>query len=217
MRASLSRRRGHLALDRRHRQRPERQQAIVEGLEGEGSPLAFGRLPPPARDLELADLVRAGLPGPRDVAIDLDLGVHPRRSRLDHLPHRALTVPPERVDPRVDDWPPEPEAVGLEDPEALVLGDEQAHLLGEPLAVQTPPLDERVAHQAAPEPADRVAVLELPLYRELEMMTGVRLVVRRGRRVVQETLGEATRVHVVDPGPRAVGARGWVEGARHGG
>src|SRR5439155_24835129 len=72
MRASLSRRRGHLALERRHRQRPERQQAIVEGLEAESSPLALGRPPPPARALELADLLRARLAGSRDVAIDPD-------------------------------------------------------------------------------------------------------------------------------------------------
>src|SRR5689334_21593452 len=82
---SLSRCRGHLALECRHRERPERQQTIVEVFEREGGAPPLGGLPAPAGDLELADLVRAGLPRPGDVTVDLDLGIQARRPRLDHL------------------------------------------------------------------------------------------------------------------------------------
>src|SRR5437899_11097181 len=81
---SLSPRGGHLAFERRHGQRAQSQQAVVEPGQGERTVFAFGRLPTPSHDLELADLVGAGLARPGDVPVDLDLGVQARGPRRDH-------------------------------------------------------------------------------------------------------------------------------------
>src|SRR5437763_8197931 len=70
-----------LAPQRRQRQRPQGEDTVVEALDGEPGPLTPFGFTTPLGDLELPQLVRAGLARHRDVAVDLDLRVDARLAR----------------------------------------------------------------------------------------------------------------------------------------
>src|SRR5919106_2915293 len=61
----------HSLLQHRQRNRAERQDGVVEVALVELGAQLFLRLATMPADLQLAKLVRQGLPGPRDVAVDL--------------------------------------------------------------------------------------------------------------------------------------------------
>src|SRR5207253_3518802 len=101
-------------------------------------------------------------------------GVEVRDARLLQLMDRAVAVPLQRVDAGVDDEPRGAVRLRVEHPEALERILEQPHLVGEAFAVEPPTLDERTPAEDASETAERRAVPELLLDRELEVMAGVR-------------------------------------------
>ena len=187
----------------------------MEVFQCERGARSFRRVGPPPLNLELPDHVSEGLARPRDVAVDFDLGVGFRRAALHHLLDGSITVPPECVDSRVHDEPARPESLGLEHAEALVVVLEQPHLLGQPLAVQSPSLHERVAHQEAPEPPQRQSIRELHLDGDLEVMARVGLVEARGGCLVQIPVRQMAGIDVIHPWPGAVGGARLIEGPRH--
>ena len=192
----------------------ERQQSIVEVREGERRALARLGGATGVRDLDHPDHVGERLPGDRDVAVDLDRGVDVRHADLLERRDGSLTRPSERVDPRVGDQARGAQPLRLEHPEPLPVVDVEAHLVGEALAVQAPALAERAPGEDPAEAPQRRPVRELLFDRDLEMMAGVRLVVREARDVVQRSLLQVRRVDVVGADARAVLGRRVVEAER---
>src|SRR3954471_6621827 len=78
----------------RERQRPRPQDGVVEGAEVEGGAEGFFGAGAEGADLELADLVGAGLAGPADVAVYLGSDVGLAEGGVGfHVVDRLLTRP----------------------------------------------------------------------------------------------------------------------------
>lgn len=165
-----------------------------------------------ALDLELADLVRARLPGPHDVALHLRHHLAAGLSGVrEHVVDGLLARPASPVDAGVDD-----EARRAEDlvdllAEAVPRRRMEPLLRGELLGVERPALDEGDEGNDPPEEGNARHLLR---ERDLEMVAGNRLVVReRAHREARDLAGIA-QVGVEDARPRAIEGRALVVGAR---
>ena len=87
----------------------------------------------------------------------------------------------------------------VEHPEPLPPVQVEAHLVRESLGVQAPALAVRAPRERAAEATERRAPGGLLFEGDLEMVPGVRLVVRDGSDVVQGAIREVVRVDVIDP------------------
>ncbi len=162
-------------------------------------------------DLELADLVRARLPRPHHVALDLAHhggGVHAGVG--DHVRDRALAGPALAVDAGVHHQPRGAEQLGLQRAERVGRGRVEALLEREVLGVQRPALDVGRERDHAPE--ERHAG-ELLRHRDLEVVPRDALVIRERAHAGTVGLARVAQVGVEHARPPAVERAALVVGA----
>ena len=160
----------------------ERESAAAEDLVVEGADVEFGaelflRALAELEDLELAELVGAGLRGPRDVAVGLGLDERLVDVVLAHVVDDLIAGPALRVDAGVDDEADGAEELGVE---AAVVADGvliEADFFAELLGVERPAFG--VGAEAGVE-AELGQALELLLDGELHVMAGDAFVVGDG-------------------------------------